>query len=229
MRYRYILPLLVPFSAAIPCSAAIYVPISTVLNAQTGKSAWEGPADYSNLGSATGLHSVNSTFSYLSAWSDSSVNVSATSSADLEDSLITLEAFNSSNGYDYNVTQADASAVVSFYLPAGGTFNLNESAQGFEPAQTPWSVTGPGGWSWSGPMGQAVLAPAGEYTFSIEAFVERGVGIDMPSNISASLQLGPAGAATIPEPDALMILAAAPLVLMGRRRRLQYRPSRLQN
>ena len=115
------------------CRGEWYTPTSTVLDADTGKSAWEGPNDSQNLGTQTGTHSANSNFTYFSGWAQSNVNCAATSSASLNDAGISLYASNSTGGYGYAYTQAIGSATVDFTLASSQWLILNDSSTYADP------------------------------------------------------------------------------------------------
>jgi hypothetical protein len=195
------------------CRGAWYTPTSTVLDADTGKSAWEGPNDSENFGNQTGTHSANSSYTYFSGWAMSNINSSATASAALSDVAISLYTANSTDGYGYAYTQAAATGTVDFTLPSSQWLILNNSSTYATSDQISCTLTGPDGWMWSGLYGSSMLAPAGSYTFSISADVERTAGIDSPSSDSASLQVAP-------EPAGVVLVCCLPLVL-NRKRRLQ--------
>jgi glucose dehydrogenase len=205
---QFVLPLLLPAL----CQAALYTANTTTLDAATGKVSWEGPDDHQSLNVQTGTHTANSTFSYFSTWSETTVNCSATAQASLDDAMITLSASNLTNGYDYNDTQGTASASVDFFLPAGEAISLNDSTSAADPGQVSWTLTGPGGWTWTGPFGSFVAAPAGDYTFGISASIVRMAGDDFSSTNNASLQFAP-------EPEDALLLMILP-VMLGRKRRL---------
>jgi hypothetical protein len=200
-------------AAGSACQGAWYTPTSTVLDADTGKSAWEGPNDLENPSPQTGTHYANSTFTYFSGWAQSNVNCTATASSSLSDVAIALYAANSTGGYGLAYTQAVASAEVDFTLASSQSLVLNDTSSYADPAQVSCLLTGPGGWTWTAAYGTSMLAPAGSYVFSISADVERTAGIDSPSSENASLQV-------VPEPAVVGLICCLPLVL-NRKRRLQ--------
>jgi hypothetical protein len=200
-------------ASASACQGAWYTPTSTVLDADTGMNAWEGPNDSENLGTQTGTHMANSSFTYFSGWAMSNVTCAATSSASLSDAAIVLSASNSTGGYGFAYTQATGSAEVDFNLASSELLVLNDTSSYADADQVSCLLTGPGGWTWTATYGTSMLAPAGSYVFSVSADVERTVGIDSPSSESASLQVAP-------EPAAMGLICCLPLAL-NRKRRLQ--------
>lgn len=188
----------------------LYIPTSTVIDAQTGSATLNGPDNYQTLGSQTGSYTANSIYSYFSEWSQSAVNSSATATASLSDAGITLTATNSTDGYGYNFTSGVASAIVDFTLPNGEWIMLNNSDTQAEDGQVSCLLTGPDGWT--APYGTLISAPPGDYSFSISANIARTAGIDSPSYENASLQI-------VPEP----VLAAAVAIFGFARRRMNHR------
>jgi hypothetical protein len=194
-------------SAAV-CRAG-FVPTQTLLDAATGKDAWEGPNNQDNLGTQTGSHQENSSFSYFSGWSQSEVNCSATATASVSDAEIGLSASTTTNGYGENDTQGTGSALVDFSLPADEWLVLNYNGMGSSD-QTTYTLTGPAGWTWNGMSGAEFLAPAGDYEFSVSADIQRMAGMDFASSENAVLDV-------VPEPMGIAIVVGLGLI---RRRRV---------
>ena len=141
---------------------------------------------------------------YWSNWSQSWVSATSTGGIATSDTSISVNASTTSNGRGNNFTSAQTEVDLVFDVLLGNTLaGLGSATPDY---MSSWSVSGPAGYLWSYNQNSNIAAynqpapsgPAGRYTVSVMARIQRTVGVDSAGSTSLSLNItGPSTTAPL--------------------------------